>query len=83
MVVINNKNLKEFIGVIVSSSMDKTLVVSIPVVKLHSLYKKRYTVYKKCFVHNPDNIWNVWDKVRIRQIRPISKLKKWLIISVL
>ncbi len=83
MVVINNKNIKEFVGIVVSDAMTNTIVVSISVVKLHSLYKKRYTIYKKCYVHDVENIAKKWDKVKIRQCRPISKLKRWKLISVL
>ncbi len=83
MVVINNKSIKEFTWYVVSDSMDKTIVVSIPVVKMHPLYKKRYTVYKKCYVHDADNTAKKWDYVRTRQTRPLSKTKRWILVDII
>ncbi len=83
MVVINNKNIKELTGVVVSDVMQNTIVVSISVVKVHSLYKKRYTIYKKYYVHDAENIAKKWDKVRIRQCKPISKLKRRRLVEVI
>lgn len=82
MVVLGSKSLKEFVGEVVSSSMDKTIVVSISVVKMHPLYKKRYTEYKKCYVHDEDNTAKVWDLVKIRQWSPKSKLKRWVLVEI-
>lgn len=82
MVVLGNKSLKEFIGEVISDAMEKTIVVSIPVVKIHPLYKKRYTVYKKCYAHDWDKIAKKGDKVKIRQTRPLSKIKRWSLIEV-
>lgn len=62
--------------------MERTRVVSIPVVKTHPLYKKRYTVYKKCYVHDENNTTKKWDKVKIRQCKPMSKLKRRNLIEV-
>ena len=82
MVVLWTKSLKEFIGVVVSDVMDKTSVVSVPLVKLHPLYKKRYTIYKKYYVHDVDNQSKKGDKVKIRQCTPVSKTKRWSLIEV-
>jgi len=60
MVVLWDKNLKEFVWKVVSDKMDKTRVVSITVVRVHPLYKKRYTVYKKCYAHDETNQSKLW-----------------------
>jgi small subunit ribosomal protein S17 len=67
---------------VVSAKMENTIVVSIPVVKMHPIYKKRYTQYKKCYAHI-DSIQEctIGDRVKIRQSKPISKLKKWSFIE--
>ncbi len=83
MAIIWDKNLKELVGVVVSDKMEKTVVVSVSVVKMHKLYKKRFVVYKKFYVHDENNEAKEWNKVRIRQISPISKKKKWWLIEIL
>ena len=82
MVVLWNKSLKEFTGVVISDMMNKTRIVSIPVVKTHRLYKKRYTEYKKCYVHDELNKAKKWNNVRIRQSSPISKKKRWILVAI-
>ena len=73
------KKFKHLTGEIVSLAMDKTLVVSVAVVKPHPLYRKRYTTHKKCYVdiQNSDkDTCKIGDRVVIRQITPLSKTKK-------
>jgi small subunit ribosomal protein S17 len=76
MVVVGKKNLKEFVGVVISDKGDKTIIVEVERVKMHPLYGKRYTVSKKYYVHDEENQAHVGDTVRIREARPISKLKR-------
>lgn len=83
MAIIWNKNIKELVWTVVSDKMINTLVVSVSVVKLHSLYKKRYVVYKKYYVHDEGNTAKEWDKVKIREHKPISKLKRWKLVEIL
>ncbi len=82
MVVLWDKNLKEFVWKVVSDKMDKTRVVSITVVRVHPLYKKRYTVYKKCYAHDETNQSKLWDIIKIRQRKPMSKNKRWMLMNV-
>lgn len=70
-------------GVVVSDSMDKTIVVIIHRYKKHPKYQKRYRVSKKFFVHDPEGKCKVGDKVRIVETRPLSKLKRWEILEIL
>lgn len=81
--IINSKMLKEYTWIVESDSMNKSLVVSVDVVKMHYLYKKRYIVSKKFYVHDEDNVAKKWDKVVIRETRPISKLKRWKLIEII
>jgi small subunit ribosomal protein S17 len=48
---------------------------------MHPLYKKRFAVEKKYYVHNT-LVANEWDTVKIRQTRPISKLKRRIVTEV-
>lgn len=82
MVVIWEKNIKELIWLVVSSKNDKTIVVQVERVKTHPLYRKRYTVKKKYYAHDVDNSANKGDTVRIREMRPMSKLKRWNLIEI-
>ena len=78
----NKKNLKELVGVVTSTKMDKTVAISVDTVKLHPLYKKRYVRSKKYYAHIEDNSnISVWDIVKIRQYRPTSKLKRWIYVE--
>ena len=83
MTVIWDKNIKELTGKVVSDKMAKTIVVSVPTVKIHPLYKKRYTRHKKYYVHDEQETATVGDTVKIRADRPRSKLKRWLLIDVI
>lgn len=82
MAVLGNKKIKELVGNVVSMKMQNSITVSIPVVKMHPIYKKRYTQYKKCYAHLEDmSLCQVGDRVKIRQSKPISKLKRWSFIE--
>ena len=83
MVIIWDKNIKEITWEVVSDKMEKSLVVRVERIKTHPLYKKRYVVRKKYYVHDENNEWKIWDKVKIREMRPMSKLKRWKLIKVI
>ena len=73
------KNIKKGkVGVVVSDKMDKTVVVKIDRLKMHSKYKKKYKVSKKYKAHDEENKFKVGDKVMIMETKPISKDKKWV-----
>ena len=65
-------------GIVVSDKMDKTVVVKIDRLKMHSKYKKKYKVSKKYKAHDGENKFKVGDKVMIMESKPISKDKKWV-----
>lgn len=68
-------------GVVSSDKMDKTIVVSTQEYKNHPKYKKRFKVTKKFYAHDEENKFKVWDVVTIKEIRPLSKLKRWEVIA--
>ncbi len=82
MTVVGNKNIKEFVGTVVSDKMDKTRVVMVKSVQIHPLYKKRFVVRKKYYVHDAENKTHIGDEVKIREGKPMSRLKRWVLIDM-
>ncbi len=80
--VVENKAVirKRFQGIVVSDDMDKTVVVSVEIVKVHPKYLKRYSQNKKYKVHDEKNIFKVGDKVTFEECRPYSKDKRWRVV---
>ena len=68
-------------GVVVSDSMDKTIVVNVERKFKHPLYKKYIRRSKKYHAHDEDNSCKTGDKVSIRECRPLSKLKRWEVVD--
>jgi len=77
------KSKKEFIGIVKSDKMEKTIVVSIETLKLHPLYKKYVKRAKKVKAHDEKNEAKIGDRVRVIECRPISKEKCWKLIEVI
>lgn len=82
MVVIGAKNIKEFVGVVLSAKANKTITVEVERVKEDTLYRKRFTVKKKYYAHDEENLAKEGDVVRIRETRPMSKLKRRMLVKV-
>ena len=74
---------KEFVGIVKSDKMDKTIVVSVETLALHPLYKKYVTRIKKVKAHDENNEAKIGDKVRVVECRPISKEKCWKLVDIL
>ena len=68
-------------GVIFSAKMEKTAVVVVKRLVKHPKYLKRYWVSKKYKAHNPQNLYKEGDMVTMRESRPLSKDKRWVIIG--
>lgn len=82
MVVLWNKSIKEFIWEVISDKTDKSRTVLVKSVKMHPLYKKRFIVRKKYYIHDENNVSKLWEMIKIRECRPVSKTKKWKFIEV-
>ena len=67
----------EKVGLVVSTKMQKTIVVEIEIRKAHPKYKRVMKSNKKFYAHDELNSARVGDVVRIREARPLSKLKRW------
>lgn len=68
-------------GTVISDKMDKTIVVKVERTKIHPRYHKRYAVSKKYKVHDEKNQFKIGDKVWFVECRPISKDKRWRVLS--
>ncbi|PJA49109.1 MAG: 30S ribosomal protein S17 [candidate division SR1 bacterium CG_4_9_14_3_um_filter_40_9] len=82
MAILGSKNIKEFVGEVISDKTSQTRIVLVKTVQMHPLYKKRFIVKKKYYVHDEANKSKLGDTVRIRESKPISKLKRWTLIAV-
>jgi small subunit ribosomal protein S17 len=80
----NQRNLrKERIGVVTSSAMDKTVTVNVSRRVKHGMYGKFVTFSMKFHAHDETNDCNKGDTVRIMEVRPLSKTKKWRVVEVI
>ena len=68
-------------GVVSSSNSNKTIVVSVTRRIKHKLYKKIIRKTKKYHAHDENNQCSIGDIVSIIETKPISKLKKWKVLS--
>ena len=68
-------------GIVVTSNSNKTITVDVTRRIKHKLYKKIIKQNKKYHAHDENNEFNIGDKVSIMESKPISKLKKWKVIS--
>lgn len=78
----SEKNKRTFEGVVVGDKMAKTISVLVVSAKMHPKYKKQYKVSKKYKVDDSKKQAKIGDTVIFEECRPISKDKKWRLISV-
>ena len=81
MVTRTNRKVRE--GVVVSNKMNRTIVVEQRRRVPHPLYKRYITLTKTYHAHDENNECSIGDKVRIMETRPLSRLKRWRLVSIL
>lgn len=69
-------------GSVVSSKMNKSIVVSVERLVRHPLYGKYFRKTSKFMAHDEENQCRVGDTVKIAETRPLSKLKRWRLVEV-
>jgi small subunit ribosomal protein S17 len=74
---------KTRVGLVVSDKMDKTVVVAVQRLVRHSLYGRIIKLTSKLKAHDETNECKVGDKVKIMETRPLSKDKRWRVVSVI
>jgi len=77
----NARKVRE--GLVTSSGMDKTAVVTVTTRKPHPRYRKTMARTTRLYVHDEENTLRVGDRVRVTETRPLSKLKRWRIVEIL
>lgn len=70
-------------GIVTSDRASKTRRVEIPRIVSHKQYGKRIQRRTICHVHDENNQSAIGDRVRIEESRPLSKLKRWVLLEVL
>ena len=73
---------KELVGKVVSNKMDKTVVVAVDNDKPHHKYEKQTLQTRKFKAHDAENKCKMGDIVKIRECRPLSSQKRWLVVQV-
>lgn len=74
---------KQLVGKVVSDKMDKTIVVEIENIVMHSLYKKSVRKSKRVKSHDGKNQCEIGDKVRLEETRPLSKEKRYRLVEII
>lgn len=80
----SERNLRKTrVGTVVSDKMDKTVVVAIADRVRHPLYKKIMKRTVKFKAHDEQNACGIGDKVQIMETRPLSKDKRWRVVTII
>jgi small subunit ribosomal protein S17 len=74
---------KKLVGEVVNNSMDKTAMILVERLTKHRTYNKYVKRRAKYMAHDPQNICQIGDKVRIIESRPISKHKRWRVFDII
>ena len=70
-------------GVVISDKMEKSIVIAAKFKEKHPLYGKFVQKTKKYHVHDENNEAHVGDTVLIMETRPLSKTKRWRLVSII
>jgi small subunit ribosomal protein S17 len=76
-------NQKSMDGRVVSAKMEKTVIVQVDHTTRHRLYRKIIKRSKRYFAHDDRLESKVGDLVRITEMRPMSKLKRWRVSEII
>lgn len=77
----NKRKVRE--GRVISSRMDRTIVVAVERRFRHPRYEKIIRRTSKLYAHDDKNECGIGDKVKVMESRPVSKLKRWRLVQVL
>lgn len=80
---LENRKGRSLVGTVVSNKSDKTIVVRVETLVKHPLFKKYVRRHKKFMAHDPNNDCGMGDKVKIIEYRPLSRNKRWHLVSIL
>jgi len=72
---------KIYVGKVISNKMDKTVVVAVTRLFQHPVYKKTVKRVTRFKAHDENNKCTIGDTVKIIEVRPLSKEKRWAVID--
>ena len=79
----SERNLRKTrVGKVISDKMDKTIVVAVVDSVKHPLYKKIVKTTYKLKAHDENNEAGIGDTVQVMETRPLSKDKRWRLVSI-
>jgi len=70
------------IGQVVSTKMNKTIVVEVTMRKSHALYRRVISKSRRFYAHDENNTARVGDTVELEETRPMSRLKRWRLKNI-
>ncbi|QJC34559.1 30S ribosomal protein S17 [Enterobacteriaceae endosymbiont of Donacia crassipes] len=76
------KKIKTLKGKVISNKMQKSIVVHINRLIKHPIYGKYINRTTKLHVHDEKNICNIGDLIEIKESRPLSKTKSWILVKI-
>ncbi|MCA0402576.1 MAG: 30S ribosomal protein S17 [Proteobacteria bacterium] len=79
----HHSNGRTLVGKIVSDKMQKTIVVMVERTVKHPKYGKIMKRRSKLHVHDENQVGKIGNIVRIRESRPLSKLKSWVLVEII
>lgn len=79
---VKRSSRKERTGIVVSNKMDKTIVVGIQRQVRHPIYGKFIKKTSRLFAHDEQEEAREGDMVRVAEIRPLSKHKRWRLLEI-
>ena len=74
---------KTRVGRVVSNKMEQTIVVSMERLVLHPRYRKRVKRTVKVYAHDKNNECNIGDLVKLEETRPLSRMKRWRLLTII
>ena len=74
---------RERVGVVVSNSMEKSIVITVKQKVKHPIYGKFVNKTSRFMAHDEENTCNVGDTVKISETRPMSKNKRWRLVEII
>jgi len=74
---------RERVGVVVSNSMEKSIVITVKQKVKHPIYGKFVNKTSRFMAHDEENTCNVGDTVKISETRPLSKSKRWRLVEII
>ena len=75
--------VKEKVGIVISNKMDKTIVVNVESRYSHPMYSKIMVKTKKYLAHDENQECNIGDQVLVKESRPLSKRKRWILVKII